>query len=322
MGGCGSKSDQRAQSPTPVCQQHHQGGHAGGPAGALGWGAPGYQVRVEAPNPSDPPFMQTVAPSGTTWGQYVRTGASFVNPSTGFLAGPWAECISWAVILEHSNDWSKMPQYAADGVVGGVLQSLENSLQSRPNRDQILEAAQRLEDASHQLMDNGQPLPAINQVVTLPANAMPGQPCQVQNFQQPGTMMTVQVPQNAGPGQQIMAPAPVQPHQSGGMSTGGKVALAAGGAVAVGALAGAAYYGTVGGGMDGLVGDVGAAGGAIGDAAGGAADWAGGAADDVGDWVGGAAGDVGDWAGGAAADVGEFGGEAFDGAGDFIGDLF
>eukprot|EP00929_Paragymnodinium_shiwhaense_P100502 TRINITY_DN6285_c0_g2_i4.p1 TRINITY_DN6285_c0_g2~~TRINITY_DN6285_c0_g2_i4.p1 ORF type:complete len:151 (-),score=22.23 TRINITY_DN6285_c0_g2_i4:151-603(-) len=41
------------------------------------------KVIIEPPNPSDPPFMQTAAPGGTTWGQYVRTGSSFVDPRTG-----------------------------------------------------------------------------------------------------------------------------------------------------------------------------------------------------------------------------------------------
>jgi len=328
----GCQSSTEAKTPATVGGMNVQGG---------GWGP---QVRVMPPNPNDPPFMQTVSPSGTAWGQYVRTGASFVNPQTQVLAGPWAECISWAVVFEHSNDWSSMPQYAADGPVGGVLQALEMAMASNPQKDHILQAANRLEEQSHALMNDGQQLPAINQMVTLPPNAVPGQMCQVQNFQSPGTMMSVMVPPNAQPGQQIMAPAPVQPNQSGGMSTGGKVALAAGGAVAAGALAAGVYYGTVGGGMDGFTGDMAAAGGAVGDAAGAAGEWAGGAAGAAGewgagaagaagDWAGGAAGAVGDWApgaadaagdwaGGAMADVGEFGGEAFGDVGDLIGGLF
>lgn len=277
--------------------------------------------------------MQTVAPSGTSWSQYVRTGSSFVDPRTGFLAGPWAECIAWAVIFEHTNDWQSMPQYAADGVVGGVLQALESTLGGNPNRNNVMDAANRLEDASHQLAEQGRPLPAINQCVTVPQDAVPGQNIRIENPQTPGTYMTVQVPPNAQPGQQILAPAPVQPQQNGKWSTGAKVGMAAGGAVAVGALAGAAYYGTVGGGIDGFTGDMAAAGDFAGGAAGDAADWAGGAAGDAADWAGGAAGDVadwapgaadaaGDWAGGAAGDVGEFAGEAFGGAEDFIMDMF
>lgn len=287
-----------------------------------GWGAPAGQVIVQQPSQSDPAFMRTVAPSGTSWGQYVRTGASFIDPKTGFLAGPWAECISWAVIFEHSNDWSSMPEYAQDGVVGGVLQALESTVAGKPNQQNIMEAAQRLEDASHALMDQDEPLPAIQQVITVPQGAVPGQPMRIANPQTPGTYMNVQMPPNAQPGQQILAPAPCQPSKSGGMSTGSKVALAAGGAVVAGGIAAAAYYGTVGGGMDGFVGDMGDAGDAIGGAAGDAADWAGGAVDTAGDAFGDAAGAIGDFGGDAVDVVGDFGGDAVDGVGDFLGDLF
>jgi len=271
------------------------------------WGASGRQVIVEHPDPSDPPFMQTVAPSGTTWGQYVRTGSSFVDPQTGFLAGPWAECIAWGVVFEKGNDWGNMPQYAADGPIGGILVALEQSLNGQNNKQQVMAAAQKLEDASHEMADNGQALPAINQVVRLPQNAVPGQPCRIENPQTPGTYMNIQVPPNAQPGQQISAPAPCQPNKGGGMSTGGKVALVAGGAVVAGGAAAAIYYGTTGGGVDGFVGDMGSAAGAIGDVAG-----------DAGDMAGDFGGDVGDWAGDSGGDLVDFG----DSAGDSIMDLF
>lgn len=313
--GCGGSSDTAA----PPKQQKASGGGGGG-----GWGQQQGPVRVEPPNPNDPPFMQTAAPSGTSWGQYVRTGSSFVDPRTGFLAGPWAECVAWAVVFEHNNDWASMPQYKADGVVGGVLQALERT-GCGPD---VMQAADKLEQASHALAERGEPLPAINQCVTLPQNAVPGQPMKIQNPQAPGTYMTVQVPPNAQPGQQILAPAPVQPTKTG-TSTGTKVAYAAGGALAVGAVAGAVYYGTQGGGVDGFVSDMGAAGGAIeggAGAAGGAiagADY-GGMAGDAGAWAegaggtiagadyGGMAADAGAWGEGAGADVGEFGADAMD----------
>mmetsp|Transcript_35282 Transcript_35282/g.77073 ORF Transcript_35282/g.77073 Transcript_35282/m.77073 type:complete len:293 (-) Transcript_35282:208-1086(-) len=288
--------------------------------------------RIQPPNPEDPPFMQTASPSGMSWGQYVKNGNSFVDPDTGFLAGPWAECIAWGVIFEHTNDWGAMPEYAADGVVGGILQALEVSCGRNPD---TMAAAQRLEDASHELAERGQPLPAIKQAVKLPPNAVPGQPCKVPHPQMPGAYQTITVPPGSQPGQTITTTAPVQPTKTGktGMSTGSKVAFAAGGAVAVGAAAGVAYYATQGGGFDGFVGDMGSAGGAIGGAAGGAAEWAGGAAGTAGEWAGGAAGTAGDWAGGAAGDVAEWsGGAAGDVAewttgavgdiGGFIGNLF
>eukprot|EP00929_Paragymnodinium_shiwhaense_P100497 TRINITY_DN6285_c0_g1_i1.p1 TRINITY_DN6285_c0_g1~~TRINITY_DN6285_c0_g1_i1.p1 ORF type:complete len:313 (-),score=70.97 TRINITY_DN6285_c0_g1_i1:333-1271(-) len=306
--GCGGSSEEAAK-PAAAPQQQARS-------------APGGRPIIQPPNPNDPPFMQTASPGGMSWGEYVRTGSSFVDPRTGFLAGPWAECVAWAVVFEHNNDWSSMPQYAADGVVGGVLSALERT-NAGP---QVMEAAQRLEDASHQLAENGQPLPAINQCINLPPNAVPGQPCQIMNPQAPGTYMTVQVPPNAQPGQQILAPAPVQPTKTG-TSTGTKLAYAAGGAVVAGGVAGAIYYGTSGGGVDGFVGDMQGAGGAIQGAVGGidaggmagdAQQWAGGAADQVGGAVsgfdaGGFAQDAGQWGEGAVADVGSFGADAMDG---------
>ena len=38
---------------------------------------------------------------GTTWGQHVRAGSSFVDPKTGLLAGPWAECVAWAAMIQN-----------------------------------------------------------------------------------------------------------------------------------------------------------------------------------------------------------------------------
>jgi len=267
MGCGGSKSDDK-----PKQQQQKAGGNAGKADG--GWGATGDQVKVQPPNPSDPPFMKTAAPSGTTWGQYVRTGQSFVDPANGFLSGPWAECISWGCVFEHTNDWSNMPEYAADGPIGGILQALEQTLQGQQNKAQIMGAASKLEDASHALAERGEPLPAIRQVVVLPADAVPGQTCTVMNSQTPGTSMQVKCPQNGQPGQQVLAPAPQQPNAKGhGMSTGAKVGFALGGAALIG---GCAYAGA-------MAGEAGAFDGAI--------DVGGDVCEDIGDF-GGDAGDM------------------------------
>lgn len=259
-----------------------------------GWGVPGNQVVVQPPNPNDPPFMKTACPSGTTWSQYCRTGGTFIDPQSGYLSGPWAECISWGCVFEHTNDWSSMPEYAADGPIGGILQALEATLAGNPNKDQFMQAASRLEDASHALAENGQPLPAIRQVVTLPPNVQPGQVCTVQNPQTPGTTMQIQAPPNAAPGKQVLAPAPQQPNKKGhGMSTGAKVGFALGGAALIG---GAAYAGA-------MAGEAGYFDGAI-DAASPAVE----SGIDVG-------GDV-------IQDVGDWGGDAAESMGDAIMDLF
>lgn len=296
MGCCGSSdAEKNADQPRPAAQPQGQGPPGQMGAGQHGWGQPGAQVRVAPPDPNDPPFMKTIAPSGTTWSQYVRTGASFVDPQSGYLAGPWAECVSWGVVFEHTNDWASIPEYAADGPVGGILQALEQFLSGNPRKQDYMNAANRLEEASHALADNGQELPAIRQVVTVPQGATPGQMCRVENPQTPGTYMQVQVPQNAQAGQPMLAPAPVQPNKEGngkkGMSTGAKVGFALGGAALIG---GCAYAGA-------MAGEAGHFDGAI-DAMG-----AEGALDAVGE---------------GAMDVGEFAGEGLGDAGDFLMDLF
>merc|ERR1712048_1339624 len=78
-----------------------------------------------------------------------------------------------------------------------------------------------------------------------------------------------------------------QQHQSGGMSTGAKMGMAAAGGVALGA--GAMYLGTH---MDD-----------VGDALGDAGQWVGDAAQDVGGFVGGAVEDMGGFVGGAVDDI-------------------
>lgn len=126
-----------------------------------------------------PPFMRTLAPNGSPWSEYVRTGYIGVDPGTGFLSGPWAECVCWGVRFEHGNDWQSMPEYAGgDGPVGGVLAALEASTAGRADTQCLLEAAARLEEAAHSAADAGQPLPVIGG----PQRAPFGQPA----YMQPG----------------------------------------------------------------------------------------------------------------------------------------
>ena len=47
--------------------------------------------------------METAAPTGATWSQYVQTAPINIAPTTGLLAGPWAECIAYAVLYEHTS---------------------------------------------------------------------------------------------------------------------------------------------------------------------------------------------------------------------------
>lgn len=326
--GCGGSSEQ-AQQPQQQQAPPQQQQQSSPPQMQA---APGARPRgpvIQAPVASDPAFMQTAAPSGMSWSQYCAGAKSFVDPQTGFLGGAWAECIAWGVVFEHNNNWDSMPQFQPDGPVGGILIALGRACGGRQD---IMDAADRLEAASHALAENGQPLPSIQQAIKLPANAVPGQQCTVGHPQMPGAYQKITVPQGAQPGQTVMAPAPVQPTKNGktGMSTGSKVAFAAGGVVAVGAAAGVAYYATEGGGFDGFTGDMAAAGGWAEGAAGDAGGWAEGAAGDAGAWAEGAAGDAGGWAEGTAApwaegaagDVGEWTTGAAGDVGGFIEDLF
>jgi len=173
---------------------------------------------------------------------------------------------------------------------------------------------------------------------------------------QPGTMIRVKDPNNAGQvidvfvpahakvGQMMAVPIPakgesveaIQKKQTkhdeehgtktSPWSTGGKMAV---GGVAVAGVAAVGVGGVILG--DHLAGgsmaaDIGAAavdaGEAIADGAGDAVDaigdWAPGAADAAGDWVEGAVDDVGDW----AADAGDWLGDAGEDIGDFVMDLF
>jgi len=126
--------------------------------------APGPQWQA-APK-QEPQFMRMAAPNGASWAEYVKTGGrSYVDPGTGFLAGPWAECISWGVRFEHTTDWRNMPEYIGqeDGPVGGILSALEASTKGHPDGYELLEAANRLEEASHAAEEEGRPLPGLQQ---------------------------------------------------------------------------------------------------------------------------------------------------------------
>lgn len=123
-------------------------------------------VSVAPPVLDEAPFMRTAAPSGLSWAEHTRGVTPQLDPSTGFIVGPWAECIHWGVVFEHTNDWSSIPQYAAHGPVGGILLALERSLQGHPDLRGLMQAADRLEQACHRMANQGQlhgaPVPAAS----------------------------------------------------------------------------------------------------------------------------------------------------------------
>jgi len=111
----------------------------------------------------DTPFMRTAAPNGMPWSQYVQKGKLSIDPSTGYLSGPWAECICQCVRFEHSNAWQRMPEYTdGEGPVGGVLSALAAVAVDRTDGERLLEAANALEDAAHSAVEGGRPLPVAS----------------------------------------------------------------------------------------------------------------------------------------------------------------
>lgn len=280
------------------------------------------------------PFMNTLAPNGLPWTQYVEQPGTSVCDSTGHLVGPWAECISSGVQLEHSRNWQSMPEYAAgNGPVGGVLDALNSAFASHPQRQRFVEAAERLEEAAHAAAERGQPLPGLGrsdgyiqgaqsfQQQQSPYVGMSG-PLTGQHAQQQlppmGQPMLAQqqLPYGQAAGnpytssqhvaqqQQTYPTLLGQQQQPPGSTGGGKFgAVAAGvGGVAAGALGGymLAQHGSE---VGSALGD---ATGWMGDRGGDALQWAGGAAQDVGGFLEGAGEGALGWAGEAAHDVGEF----------------
>jgi len=287
---------------------------------------PGCVVQqIEGP---DAAFLDTMSPSGVTWARHVASGEIRVGPITGFLDGPWAECIASAVVFEHRHNWRRMPEYESEGPVGGVLKALETALQGRRQREELVEAAHRLEEAARAAVQQGRCVPKLASGAAglqkpEPGQASPAgmqhapwqrqhaeaaaglQPMHGQLLHAPHMYPEPSPPERYAPGQDTHGqpacgpqtawgrPAhslaacgqqtlvqPVcsepAPAPSGGMSTGAKVALAAGGALAVGGLAGAGF--AAAGGMDHTSGDAGEAIMAAGQ--------------DIGGWDGGALGDV------------------------------
>merc|ERR1712232_556913 len=85
-------------------------------------------------------FMTTLAPNGMQWMQYCQTSPPLTD-NQGFVSGPWGECIAWANVFELQNpSWSQMPEYAADGPCGQVIDAMLNTGGSQ-------QAAERLEQA-------------------------------------------------------------------------------------------------------------------------------------------------------------------------------
>ena len=53
--------------------------------------------------------MGTAAPNGQYWSQYCHGEPEL--SSGNFIVGPWGECLAWAVVYEHQNQWENDPDY-------------------------------------------------------------------------------------------------------------------------------------------------------------------------------------------------------------------
>jgi len=267
-----------------------------------------------------PPFLMTTAPTGARWAEYVKCGSIHVDPSSGLLAGPWAECICWGVRFEHSSNWQMMPEYSAgDGPVGGIMAALEAAVAQHHDSQQILAAANLLEEVAHSAANAGRPLPLIDTVTS--GAVMPGSYLQQGHFEQteysqysssaqypsapsaynhfgqappqysqPGFPGNYQSQYGPTPGYGDQAPyggpgpTLLQQHSQsqggGGMGTGAKVAMAAAGGLAAGV---GGYY--LASHMDEVGEAFGGAAHLVGDTGEAALGFVGGAAEHVGDFM-------------------------------------
>eukprot|EP00747_Dinoflagellata_sp_TGD_P102544 gnl/TRDRNA2_/TRDRNA2_168700_c1_seq1.p1 gnl/TRDRNA2_/TRDRNA2_168700_c1~~gnl/TRDRNA2_/TRDRNA2_168700_c1_seq1.p1 ORF type:complete len:349 (+),score=68.24 gnl/TRDRNA2_/TRDRNA2_168700_c1_seq1:108-1154(+) len=130
-------------------------GYAMGGGGG-GGGAPQPQV-MGAGGGGGGGFMSTQAPNGRSWADYC--GAQQVQiDGNGMLAGAWGECMAWAKVFEVQNPgWDSMPQYRDEGPCGQVLNSIGGI-----GGPQAQQAAEILEQACDQAVQQGRPLPIIN----------------------------------------------------------------------------------------------------------------------------------------------------------------
>lgn len=136
-----------------------------------------FHVPQYAPELTDrqlPAFMRTAAPNGQPWYEYVDTDSSLqVDEKTGFLEGRWAECLCWAVYFEWVADracdggWAALPEYAEQGPVDGVCNTLGEAASMHDNCVCILKAAGRLWGEAYRMASCGLILP-INGVTDAP----------------------------------------------------------------------------------------------------------------------------------------------------------
>jgi len=108
-------------------------------------------------------FMATLAPNGLPWQAYCYGQPVHIDPMTGFLQGPWGECLAWAKVFEvQSPGWASDPAYQASGPCGQVIEAV---VAASPEHmmGQAIQSCERLELACDQAVQAGAPLPVIGQ---------------------------------------------------------------------------------------------------------------------------------------------------------------
>jgi len=93
-------------------------------------------------------FLTRPAPTGAVWADLLRATPATTDDS-GFLAGPWGECLVAACQFEHSNpQWEQMPEYS-DGPCGQVVDFMLEC------GHQLERPADKLERATHKAIKQG-----------------------------------------------------------------------------------------------------------------------------------------------------------------------
>merc|ERR1740123_2740362 len=88
--------------------------------------APDSQLEDEPPRASHGHHLRlpTVAPNGMPWWQYCQGRPVSIDPASGFLIGPWGECLAWAKVFEIRNlGWQQDPRYANQGPCARVIEA-------------------------------------------------------------------------------------------------------------------------------------------------------------------------------------------------------
>lgn len=187
--GSSSESDWSEDVPHGAPPGYGYGGYAASAAPAAPVGHPIYGTQMAQPNPywqgaaqptqgvviqgspvtggtgryASGGFMDTAAPNGSSWTNLCQHHDVII--SNGMIAGPWGECLAWAVAYEQQNPgWHQDPRFAAEGPAGQVIGAI--TAKANPSMlGQVVEAAERLEQACQQAIQYGQPLPLINRRV-------------------------------------------------------------------------------------------------------------------------------------------------------------